>query len=586
MRRLLGHYGLPLAVVVILTLPLALRGPSCGQDADFHLQNWLEVNRSWHQLVFYPHWAASANYGAGEPRFIFYPPLSWLLGAALGSVLPWTWTPFAFVLLAMLAAAVSFRIMAREWMSDRAATLAACLYVANPYLVFVAYERGALAELLAAVWIPLLVLYGLRNKPSALPLALTIAAIWLTNAPAGTMGSYMLAILVLIAALQQKSWALIRRALCAVPVGLGLAAFWLVPALYEQRWVQIARAIGPLMRVQDSFLFGYVSPRRGATSDQAFAAAYHNLVLHMASWVVVSLVISLVTALVAARRPRSPLWMPLATMGVLIAALQFRWSGPLWRLVPELKFLQFPWRWMLVLGMIAAALAGFALHPAPRLPQKSRQRRLLIPPSRFGAIRALAVLLLAAGMAGLAAAHFWQPCDEEDNVRAQMATFRDTGFSGTDEYTPRGADNSAVQQGLPRVRVLSTPSAESALEEDNPDWEADPKAELPAQIRIARWNNEHMSAAISTDRPGYAVLRLMDYPAWRVTRNGSVVAARLRRSDGLMVVPLTAGRNQIDVRWVTTGDAWAGRGISLTALAITLALALKERRKARAVPIP
>ena len=44
----------------------------------------------------YPHWVASANYGAGEPRFVFYPPLSWMLGAMLGVMLPWTWTPIAF----------------------------------------------------------------------------------------------------------------------------------------------------------------------------------------------------------------------------------------------------------------------------------------------------------------------------------------------------------------------------------------------------------------------------------------------------------------------------------------------------------
>ena len=55
----------------------------------------MEVLRQWHQGVAYPHWAASANYGAGEPRFVFYPPLSWMLGALLGLVMPWTWTPLA-----------------------------------------------------------------------------------------------------------------------------------------------------------------------------------------------------------------------------------------------------------------------------------------------------------------------------------------------------------------------------------------------------------------------------------------------------------------------------------------------------------
>src|ERR1700734_2729235 len=85
------RWSLLLASVGIAVLPLAWRGTSCGHDFDFHLESWMEVVRQWHQGLLYPHWAASANYGAGEPRFVFYPPLSWLLGAALGAALPWTW---------------------------------------------------------------------------------------------------------------------------------------------------------------------------------------------------------------------------------------------------------------------------------------------------------------------------------------------------------------------------------------------------------------------------------------------------------------------------------------------------------------
>ncbi|HKO11033.1 MAG TPA: hypothetical protein VJV22_03635, partial [Acidobacteriaceae bacterium] len=174
-----------LAVIGITVLPLAWRGPSCGQDFDFHLQNWLEVARSWREGVVYPHWAASPNYLAGEPRFVFYPPLSRFLGAALGCILPWAWTPLAFTLVCLLGAGWSFRAMASEWVGDDNAAFGACLYVVNPYMMFLAYERGAMAELMAAVWIPLLMLYGLRERRSVVPLGLTVAAIWLTNAPAG-----------------------------------------------------------------------------------------------------------------------------------------------------------------------------------------------------------------------------------------------------------------------------------------------------------------------------------------------------------------------------------------------------------------
>ena len=552
-------------MVFIAVLPLAWRGTSCGQDFDFHLQNWQEVVAHWHHGAIYPHWAESANYLAGEPRFVFYPPLSWIVGGLLGVVLPWTWTPVAFTLLALLGAGFSFRAMARAWMPEDSATIAACLYVLNPYMLFVAYERGAMAELLAAMWVPLLVLYGLRTKRSLLPLALTVAAIWLTNAPAGVMGCYMLAVLVAVTAAQEKNWRLMGRAAAGVALGLGLAGFWLIPALYEQRWVEIARAIGPLMRVEDSFLFGYAK-LAGVSADERFDVIYHNQVLRTVSWIVVVLIAGAVVAAWLARKKRNVIWMPLVVIGAAVSILQLRWTDGVWRLAPELKFLQFPWRWMMVLGLVFAALAGLALRG------EAATRRAI-------AVRAALMLLLAGGMAVLSSLLFWQPCDDEDNVQAQIATFHEAGFEGTDEYTPQGADNGEIQQGLPQVRLLKSPNAEQASDGNNSQWTSDPSEEIAADVKVDRWNSERKSVTIVTAQPAYAVLRLMDYPAWRVTRNGAVVSERARRGDGLMAIPIAAGTNHIDVRWRTTGDQWAGIGISLAALAITLVLWLKGRRR-------
>jgi hypothetical protein len=537
---------------------MAWRGTSCGQDLDFHLQNWLEVVAQWRQGVLYPHWAGSANYLAGEPRFVFYPPLSWMLGGALGVFLPWSWTPLAFTLVALMGAGLSFRAMAREWMAEDHAVIAACLYIVNPYMLFVAYERGAMAELLAAVWVPLLVLYGLRQKRALLPLSLSVAAIWLTNAPAAVMGCYALAVLVAVAALRDKSWRLVGRAMGGVGLGLGLAGFWLVPAAFEERWVEISRAIGPLMHIEDSFLFGYVK-LAGVSPEERFDTVYHNQVLQMVSWIVVALVVGAALAAWMGRRRRVAIWMPLIVVGAAIGALQLRWSDMVWRFVPELKYLQFPWRWMMVLGLVFAALAGIAI-------QREQTTR------RAVALRGALMLALAGAMAVLSSAFFWQPCDEEDNAQAQISTFHATGFEGTDEYTPKGADNSQIQPGIAVVEVVSGPSDERAEAGGN-------SRKIQAQIKIDRWDAENRSVTVTSPQTSYAVLRLMDYPAWHVTRNGAESEDRPHRGDGLMVIPLQVGRNQISVRWRVTRDQWAGMALSLASLAFTLALAAKGRRK-------
>jgi hypothetical protein len=557
--------SLLLATILIAVLPLAWRGTSCGQDFDFHLQNWLAIVRHWRHAIPDPHWNASANYLAGEPRFIFYPPLSWTLGAILGLLLPWRWTPVTYVLLALLAAGFAFRAMAREWMSMDSATIAACLYVVNPYMLFVVYERGALAELLAATWIPLLILLALRRRDALLPLALTIAALWLSNAPAAVMGCYALIPLVSVVALRGRSWRLMARSAAAVPLGLGLASFWLVPAAYEQRWIQIRRAIGPLMSIEDSFLFRYV-PLPGGPSDRRFNTIYHNGVLQSVSWIAVALIAGAVAAAWFSRQKRGPLRTALIVLGAVVVFLQCTWSGPFWRHIPELPYLQFPWRWLLVLAVVAAALAGFAI------PSEQTTRRAI-------GLRGLLVLLLACGMAILSAVLFWQPCDEEDNIPAQIAARQTTGFQGADEYTPIGADGGRIQQGLPAIRLLASATAEESPTDDNPLWTADPVTEISGAIAITDSSPEHLAASIATTRPGVAVLRLIDYPGWRISRNGVELHNLPHRRDGLIAIPVAAGVTRIDVRWRRTPDEWAGAALSLAALAITLSLAWKGRRK-------
>jgi hypothetical protein len=538
-------------------LPLAWRGTSCGHDFDFHLESWMEVVRQWRQGVAYPHWAASANYGAGEPRFVFYPPLSWVLAALLGVVLPWTWTPLAFTLIALAGMGASFFHMAREWMPEDNAALAACLYVVNPYVLFVAYERAAYGELLAAAGMPLLVLFALREKPAMLELAVVIAGLWLTNAPAAVMGCYALAVIVAAAAISERRWGLIGRAAGGTALGLGLAGFYLVPAIYEQRCVEIQRAVAQGMRIEDSFLFEHTGE------------AYHDQVLMTASWIAVALIAA--TALAAAlsyrNRRSGELRRPMIALALIIAVLLLPFSDIVWRHTPELAFLQFPWRWLLMLSLVLAALTGLALRG------DAVTRRDIF-------LRTAVVVVLAGMMSGIAWVYFWQPCDEEDNVRAQQATFRDGGFEGTDEYTAAPADNGAIQRELPQIRVLRSvggDEADSSVAE-NPEWQTGNADLASSEEYIRRWDVERMSAAVRSDA-GFAVLRLMDYPAWQVRVNGVRVDARPRRSDGLMTIPIVAGTSEIDVHYGTTRDVWLGRVLSLTAAVLWLGSAALRRRQ-------
>ncbi|MFZ0294711.1 MAG: 6-pyruvoyl-tetrahydropterin synthase-related protein, partial [Candidatus Sulfotelmatobacter sp.] len=155
---------------------------------EFHLYSWLEVLTQWKHGIGYPRWAALANFGYGEPRFIFYPPVSWALGAGLSTVFPWIVVSDIYIWLVLVAAGASMFLLARRWLDQRDATFAAVLYAVNPYHLVIVYWRSAFAELLAACLLPLLVLVLLRAEEGrargTIWLALVLAASWLVNAPA------------------------------------------------------------------------------------------------------------------------------------------------------------------------------------------------------------------------------------------------------------------------------------------------------------------------------------------------------------------------------------------------------------------
>jgi hypothetical protein len=83
---------------------------------------------------------------------------------------------------------------------------------------------------------------------------------------------------------------------------------------------------------------------------------------------------------------------------------------------------------------------------------------------------------------------------------------------------------------------------------------------------------------VVTPEPGYAVLRLMDYPPWRVTVDGLQVKGRPAREDGLMAVPVKTGSHVLEVQWIATRDVVAGRAVSAIALLALTVVAIRERK--------
>jgi hypothetical protein len=503
-------------------LPWFHYGIPSGHDFEFHLNSWLEVLNHWKQGVAYPRWAALAHYGYGEVRFIFYPPGSWTLGAALGAVLPWKLVPAAYVWIALTLSGLAMFTLARKWLSIWDAIFAAILYALNPYHLVIVYWRSAMAELLAAAYLPLLLLCVIRLEESRKPvskrtiasLALLLAAGWLTNVPSAVMMHYSLGLLAIWAAISSRRWNVTAYAGLAVLGGAALAAVYLVPVLHQRSWASINQVLAPGVRPQDNFLFAH-------SSD-----VDHDTFNLLISVVAASEFVLLTIPLFFWRVKRATkLWSPLAVWGVASALLMVSVTRPLWRNLPQLQYVQLPWRWLLALNVVFALSVVIAF-----------QRWWL----RIG------ICVIAIGVLPIVAHRilmpWWdQPADIREMVENQLTGI---GNEGTDEYVPAGVDPYDVDQKAPLASFHK--NANGTLE-------------------IEKWAAEDRVLVSRADQPGTLVLRLFNYPLWQVTVNDRKTRTKTG-PHGEILVPLAPGNNKVEIRFVEGWDREVGMAISLVAL--------------------
>ena len=587
--RWLGPVVIVLAAAVA-SAPVALKGPFCGDDFQFHLFSWLDAQQSWRQGIPYPHWTPNANYGAGEPRFIFYPPLTWMLGAALGLILPWALVPVVMIFLLLAGTGLATFALARQALSEVPATLAACAALFSVYALYTAYERAAFGELSGGFWIPLLLLFALRDRNpsdafwgrvldgSTVPLALVVTGCWLSDVPVGVMASYLLAAVTLTAALLARSWVPLVRASIAAVLGIGLTALYLVPAAWEQRWVDVLQATGtngdPGLLIDNNWLFA----RSSSPSLQE-----HNVSLHFISVLAVFMIaVALVSVLTFWLRGSSQTedgrrlarwwWITLAVIPAAVLFFQFPVSLPVWNLLPKFRFLQFPWRLLLVVEAPMAVYFAAAIWPRR---SARRWRRGVV-------VTFCAVFFLGSVM--FASRTFFLECHAVELLPNLLAKYDSgAGFWGADEYAPPGSDGSVVASGLPDACLSSdfdTKLGIAATPDANPVWRPEQgscEAIVGARLRQV----EHKRIATVTSHAGYLVLRLRSYPAWRVTVNGRVATNLPRRGDGLTVVPVPQGSVDLKADWTTTGDVIVGRWLSVLVLLLLTALCFVERRVSR-----
>ena len=525
-------------------------GNPSGHDFEFHLFSWMEVLTQWKQGIVYPRWAALAHWGYGEARFLFYPPGSWTLGSALGAMLPWKMVPFAYCWIVLTAAGAGMYVFARQWLQPANALFAAAFYALNPYHLLIVYWRSSYAELLAGALLPFVLLCLVRLKDAGfratLWLSLALAAAWLIDGPAALMTHYSIAGLAVLLALREKSARPLIRTALAVVLGAGLASFYLVPAVYEEGWVNISQVLSPGVRPQDNFLFTTIAD----PDHNRF-----NMLVSVMALAEIAILAFMVWAARRGERDKDP-WMLFSVMGAATAFLMLPASNLLWEYLPKFRYVQLPFRWLLCMNLPLAMLLAMATaqpsedqprgdHSNDRSNQSHENARLRL--IRWTARALVSVFLLAVL---LFAGHRLQPpwWDTAGDI-AQMsdAVSSGAGYEGTDEYVPVAADPYEIKQDLPQV----TDENGAAV-----------------TVQMLEWKATEKHFVAHSDRARNLTLRLFNYPAWGALVNGRPVETQTSDVTGLIMIPVPAGEDDIRIHFGSTLDRPMGGIVSLLSIGI------------------
>jgi hypothetical protein len=481
-------------------------------------------------------WSSDLYQGYGYPFFNFYPPLTFLaaegfhlLGLAIPDALK------AVLVFATFVQQVFVYRLVRDLWGRPAGLVAAVAYAMAPYRIANVFWRGALAEYVAGAVFPA-VLYLFRRflggggRGTLAWAAIAYALLVFThNLSALVFTAVLAAFVVFETARSRVGTARFLLAAVAGATGLLLAAAFWIPAFFEKDLVRIDLALQGWFDYRQHFQpVAALVASIGEASESARGVG--------AALVGAGIVAAATFATGARQHVGTFLFFLL--LGAASVALVTPASDPAWRAVPLLRFMQFPWRLLMVASLCAAITTGALLRGV------GGRAATWLPLAA-----SLAIVLLHGWYLGLCRPIALDPV--QFDAAHYLAEKETLSF---DEYTPRW-----VQKEPPKreVDVRITSGTGRVLSEERGQARLAGEVETPGDARVS--------------------LSTFYFPGWRAAVDGETVESE-PDGDGLLSFAVPAGRHRVEAHYAGTDLEVAADVLSLLGLVALAALRWGARR--------
>jgi len=339
-----------------------------------------EMGKALKDGMFPVRWVSDLGYGYGYPLFNFYAPLAYYMGGLLiifgANVLLATKIT---MILGVLFSGISMYFLAKAFFGRIPAILSSLLYVYATYHAVDIYVRGDLAEFYAYAFIPL-AFYGIwksyeTRKWSYITLgAFGFAAVILShNLTAFMISPFLAAVAIgLSVVAYKKNRKGAFAPLTSLIFGVLLSAFYWIPVFSEMKYTNVLSQIGRGADFRDHFVclsqfwyspWGYGGSVPGCNDGLSFMIGKIHIFLAILGFFSGILLIK--------KYKKQAISLIVATLlflcGIFFAV---NWSLFLWKLIPQMAFLQYPWRFLVIISFAASFLGGGFLYTVNVLFQK------------------------------------------------------------------------------------------------------------------------------------------------------------------------------------------------------------------------
>ncbi|MFV1917701.1 MAG: 6-pyruvoyl-tetrahydropterin synthase-related protein, partial [Patescibacteria group bacterium] len=236
----------PLFIVIVFAVlagrSLIFQSGYFNMHDDLQMMRQLEMEKCFLDGQIPCRWVPDMGYGFGFPLFNFYPPLPYLMGQGIRLI------GYSFVTTAKLMFALSFIVsgitmylLAKDFFGRLGGVLSGVFYIWAPYYAVDVYVRGAMNEVWALAWFPLIFWAGYRLIISKkregirwiILLALAYFALFTSHNLMVLIFTPFFGMWILLHLWRENKWSRIPQLLISMVWALGLAAFFTLPALAE-----------------------------------------------------------------------------------------------------------------------------------------------------------------------------------------------------------------------------------------------------------------------------------------------------------------------------------------------------------------